>query len=135
MRLEVFEEEVINALRLLLDNNVERDLAKRSQVSRGYINALKNKKKPPRALSVETLLKLFPNATINLHGDSVIADNSGINNGVMGVNNGTVNSAGHESVEAFRSKAIAAMIDLDIPADALREVLKTLKDLPLGTKP
>lgn len=131
MRLEVFEEEVANALRLLLDNNVERDLAKRSHVSRGYINALKNKKKPPRALSIETLLKLFPNALISLNTGEQINGNAMTGNGpaIVGHHNHVTANGSENSAEAFRSKAIAAMIDLDIPADALREVLKTLKDL------
>ena len=129
MKIESFEENFISSLREKLQNQTEREFSNLTGIASGYINALKNRRKPCRALSIETLLKLFPHATINLQGDAVIADNSGINNGVMGVNNGTVNSAGQESIEAFRSKAIAAMIDLDIPADALREVLKTLKDL------
>ncbi len=130
MRLEVFEDEVTNALRLLLDNNVERDIAKRSHVSRGYINALKNKKKPPRALSIETLLKLFPNAQITLNAGEQINGNAMTGNGPAIVGHHNHVTAGSEnSAENFRSKAIAAMIDLDIPADALREVLKTLKDL------
>ena len=130
MTIENFEADVINALRSILVDNVERDLAKRSTVSRGYINALKNQKKPPRALTVETLFKLFPHAQITLNAGDQINGNATTGHGpaIVGHHN-HVTAAAEDSAETFRSKAIAAMIDLDIPADALREVLKTLKDL------
>ena len=130
MTVENFEADVINALRSILVDNVERDLAKRSTVSRGYINALKNQKKPPRALTVETLFKLFPHAQITLNAGDQINGNATTGHGpaIVGHHN-HVTAPAESSAEAFRSKAIAAMIDLDIPADALREVLKTLKDL------
>lgn len=130
MTIERFEEDVINALRSLLVEHVERDVAKRSNVSRGYINALKNQKKPPRALTVETLFKLFPLAQITLNAGDQINGNATTGHGpaIVGHHN-HVTAAAEDSAETFRSKAIAAMIDLDIPADALREVLKTLKDL------
>ncbi len=125
MTVENFEKDFIGAIRMSLSEMTEREMGKRSGVASSYLNSLKNGKKPPRALSVETLLKLFPNATINLHGDSVIADNSGINNGVMGVNNGTVNS-GHESLENFRHKIQDEIIRADVESEAKVKILNII---------
>ena len=111
----------------------QQDMAAAHHVTQQYISRLLSGKRSCDGLSLKAVSNMFPRATLNLHGDTVIAENSGVNNGVMGVNNGTVNGGGSPTAtaEAFRSKAIAAMIDLDIPADALREVLKTLKDLQI----
>ena len=128
------EKIIFDALHAMCDGKPnQEDIAKSLGISRPYLNRLLNKKRPIDGITLRALMKLFPRATLHLNGDTVIAENSGVNNGVMGVNHGTVNGGGTPpaSAEAFRSKAIAAMIDLDIPADALREVLKTLKDLQI----
>ena len=110
----------------------QQDMAAAHHVTQQYISRLLSGKRSCDGLSLKAVSNMFPRATLNLHGDTVIAENSGVNNGVMGVNHGTVNGGSQtSSADAFRSKAIAAMIDLDIPADALREVLKTLKDLQI----
>lgn len=136
MTIENFEEDFIGAIRMCLSGMTEREMAKRSGVASSYLNSLKNKKKPPRALSVDTLLKLFPHAQITLNAGDQINGNATTGHGpaIVGHHN-HVTAPAEDSAETFRSKAIAAMIDLDIPADALREVLKTLKDLPLEAKP
>jgi len=111
----------------------QQDMASAHRVTQQYISRLLSGERSCEGLSLRAVANMFPRATLHLNGDTVIAENSGVNNGVMGVNNGTVNGGGTPtaSAEAFRSKAIAAMIDLDIPADALREVLKTLMDLQI----
>ena len=127
------EKQIFSALHEMCDGKPnQEEIAKSLGISRPYLNRLLNKKRPIDGITLRALMKLFPRATLHLNGDTVIAENSGVNNGVMGVNNGTVNGGSQtSSADAFRSKAIAAMIDLDIPADALREVLKTLKDLQI----
>lgn len=109
----------------------QEDIAKSLGISRPYLNRLLNKKRPIDGITLRALMKLFPRATLHLNGDTVIAENSGVNNGVMGVNHGTVNATGAESVEAFRDRALKVLMDLDIPPDALLKVLKTLKDLQI----
>lgn len=115
-------------LRELAKSHTQAEIAKSLGISRPYLNRLLNRKRPISGISLRALMKLFPTATIHLYGDNVSSHNSGVNNGVMGVNNGTVNG-GAGSAEAFRTRAMSALIDLDIPADALRKVLKTIKDL------
>ena len=102
------------------------EIAKKHNISYQYTRALMQGERPAERISLECLFKLFPQATINLHGDSVIAKNSGINNGLIGVNHGTMHSA---PVEDFRSRAILATIDLDLPPEAIHTVQKMLKEL------
>ena len=127
------EKIIFDALHAMCDGKTnQEEIAKGLGISRPYLNRLLNKKRPIDGITLRALRKLFPHATLHLQGDTVIAENTGINNGVLGVNHGTVNGGTPTaSAEAFRTKAIAAMIDLDIPSDALREVLKTLKDLQI----
>ena len=109
----------------------QQDMAAAHRVSQQYISRLLSGKRSCEGLSLKAVQTMFPRATLNLHGDAVIAGNSGVNNGVMGVNNGTVNAAATESAEAFRDRALKVLMDLDIPPDALLKVLKTLKDLQI----
>jgi len=78
-------------------------------------------------------MKMFPRATLNIKGDAVVADNSGTNHGVVGVNNGTINGASPSSASAedFRNKALKVLCDLEITPDALVKVLKTIKALQI----
>ena len=107
----------------------QEEVAKSLGISQPYLNRLLNRKRPVSGLSLRALMKLFPNARIILNGNGAQPQNSGVNNGVMGVNNGTVNAAGAQSAEAFRDRALKVLMDLDIPSDALLKVLKTIKDL------
>ena len=126
------EKIIFNALHAMCDGKPnQEDIAKSLGISRPYLNRLLNKKRPIDGITLRALMKLFPRATLHLNGDTVIAENSGVNNGVMGVNHGTVNATGAESVEAFRDRALKVLMDLDIPPDALLKVLKTLKDLQI----
>lgn len=109
----------------------QQDMAAAHHVTQQYISRLLSGKRSCDGLSLKAVSNMFPRATLNLHGDTVIAENSGVNNGVMGVNHGTVNATGVESVEAFRDRALKVLMDLDIPPDALLKVLKTLKDLQI----
>ena len=126
------EKIIFDALHAMCDGKPnQEDIAKSLGISRPYLNRLLNKKRPIDGITLRALMKLFPRATLHLNGDTVIAENSGVNNGVMGVNHGTVNATGAESVEAFRDRALKILMDLDIPPDALLKVLKTLKDLQI----
>lgn len=70
--------------------------------------------------------KMFPNATLNLNGGSNhVITKLWANNGGVNVNNG-VNST---SAEAFRQKAIASIIRLNISGDALKLVLNALMNI------
>ena len=116
MNIEILEKEIIDALRSRLDGTVERELARKTTISRGYINSLKNQKKAPRALSLDTLLKLFPNAQIVLNAESVTSGNySPIVKGKqsVGINNGTIHNC-EQDIERFRHKIQDEIIQSDV---------------------
>lgn len=107
-------------------------IAKKHNVSYQYARALMQGERPPKRISLEYLFKLFPKTTINIHGDNVNAENSGINNGVMGINHGTVNAAGYaNSLEHFRHKIQDEIIQSDVEPEAKVKILNII----LNTKP
>lgn len=126
------ETSVFEALHALCDGKRnQEEVANALHVSRSYLNRLLNQKLPVSGLTLNSVQKMFPNATLNLHGD-VSLTQTGTNNGVVGVNNGTVNNSGSPPVktaEAFRHEVIDALIGLDIPAESLQAVLKAIRDL------
>lgn len=86
------ETSVYEALHALCDGKRnQEEVANALHVSRSYLNRLLNQKLPVSGLTLNSVQKMFPNATLNLHGD-VSLTQTGTNNGVVGVNNGTVNS-------------------------------------------
>ena len=104
-------------------------------ISQSHIQRiLSNPENKIKGLKVETLMKMFPRATLNLNGDTTLTQ-TGTNN--VGVNNGTLKQTAPSAsqaqikaaVEAFRHDASDALLNIDIPPDALLKVLKTLKDL------
>ena len=108
----------------LREGATQEELAAKYKVTQSHIYRIISGK---CSVSFETLERMFPNATIHLHGDPVVASNSGINHGnVIGVNNGQIHSS---SVENFRDRAIRAVLDLDLPPEHSMTVLKTLKNL------
>lgn len=70
----------------------QQEMAAAHHVSQQYISRLLSGKRSCNGLSVEVVSRMFPRATLNINGDTVVAENSGINNGVMGINHGTVNA-------------------------------------------
>ena len=105
----------------------QQEIAKAHNVTHPQIQRLLSGQRDCGGLTIDTVSKMFPNATIHLHGDPVVASNSGINHGnVIGVNNGQIHSS---SVENFRDRAIRAVLDLDLPPEHSMTVLKTLKNL------
>lgn len=99
------------------------DIAKEADMSYSYIHGLMNGKNDPENLSLGKLFKLFPRATIDIHDNHVSVENVGI---VNGDNN---NLIAEQTAESFRVRAIKAIIDLDIPPESMKIVLKTLKEL------
>ena len=96
-----------------------------------YINRLLLGQRKYTGLTLNSVQKMFPHATLNLHGDISLTQ-TGTNNGVVGVNNGTVNnsiSPPVKTAEAFRQEVIDALIGLDIPAESLQAVLKAVRAL------
>ena len=128
MTIENFEKDFIGAIRMILSKMTEREMGKRSGVASSYLNSLKNGKKLPRALSVETLLKLFPNAQITLNAENATSGNySPVVNGKqsVGINNGTIHNCG-QSVEAFRHKIQDEIIRADVDSESKVKILNII---------
>jgi len=126
-------EQIESFLRSEYDSGkTQNEMAKRTGITQPHIQRILSDPTKVLGISVKTLMKMFPRATLNIDGSNVIADNSGTI-GVVGVNNGTVNGSSHPelSAEEFRNKALKELMDLEIPPDALVKVLKTIKDLQI----
>lgn len=113
------------------------EMAKKHNVSQQYICRLLSGKRSCADLTIKTLTKMFPLATLNLNGD-INTSQQGTNNVVVnGENSGTVNNGSHApaqttSAEQARSRIIAALIPLDIPPESLQAILRTINELDLN---
>ncbi len=77
-------------------------------------------KKKFDGLTLRKVNQLFPHATLNLRGGAVVADNSGVNNGVLGVNNSTINVGAEFVIDKIINSD-------DLTADEKIKVLKVIK--------
>ena len=115
----------------------QREIAKAHNVSRSYIQSLLTGRCPFEGITLDSLSKMFPLATLNLNGN-ITTSQQGTNNVVVnGENSGTVNNGSHataqsSSAEQARSRIIAALIPLDIPPESLQTVLRTINELELN---
>lgn len=132
---EYLEEEYANG-------RTHQEIADAHHISRSFIQSLLSGKRNYSGISLKHVEQMFPHSTLNLNGDavSIQADR---NKGTVNVLHrcGTVNAGGQSTpsplieaqikaaVEAFRHDASDALLNIDIPPDALLKVLKTLKDL------
>ena len=112
-------------LRLCEGRGKQEEVASKFGISRPYLNRLLRGECPISGLTVGTLEKMFPNMAVNLNGDGVNAVNIGTVNGGVGMNSGTVNA----SESSLRLRIMEALVGLEIPADALQIVLKTIKEV------
>ena len=112
------------------------EMAKKHNVSQQYICRLLSGKRSCADLTIKTLTKMFPLASLNLNGD-ISTSQTGTNNVVVnGENSGTVNNGAHPAVQSIpadtiRARIIAALIPLDIPPESLQTVLRTINELDL----
>lgn len=114
------EQQIENILRTMYNSGQTQDeMAKTLHISQQYIQRLLSGQRNISGLTVKVLMKMFPQANLNVNGDNVVADNSGT----------AVSSTA--SVEDFRNRALKTLMDLDISPDALIKVLKTIKDLQI----
>ena len=104
----------------------QQSIAERHNVSRAYIQSLLTGRCPYEGITLDSLSRMFPSATLNLNGGSNhVITKLWANNGGVNVNNGV----NYTSAEAFRQKAIAAIIRLNISGDALKLVLNALMNI------
>lgn len=97
-------------------------IADRHNVSRSYIQSLLTGRCPYEGITLDSLQKMFPRATLNLNGTTVTRLWS-TNLAQPPPQQNT------SSVEVFRQKAVAAMIRLNISGDALKLVLNALMEI------
>lgn len=83
-------EEIQKELRKEWQNGTtQQEMADKYKTTNPHINRLINDIEKVKKIGLQTLLNIFPTATINLHGDNTITQHH--NNGVtVGVNHGTV---------------------------------------------
>jgi len=64
-------------LRIYQTGTTQQEISEKTGVAQSYIADLMSGKKKFGGLTLRKINQLFPDATINLHGDTVMADNSG----------------------------------------------------------
>ncbi len=83
----------IGLKKLYEDGMTQDELAKLADVSQAHINRLLSGKRSTAGLALETVDKLFPRATINLHGSGDVGGNTVSGNGnAVGHSNYVVNN-------------------------------------------
>jgi transcriptional regulator with XRE-family HTH domain len=101
----------------------QREIAERHNVSRSYIQSLLTGRCPYEGITLDSLHRMFPRATLDLSG------NGGITQVASNVRVNTQSINIGKTAEAFKQEAIMAMLELDLPADTLKLVLNTLKGI------
>ena len=100
------------------------ELARKHNLSYEYIRGLILGKRPLEKISIDILFRMFPNARFDLEPSAnITAANSGVNNGVIGINHGTVSAA---SVEAFRHKIQDEIIRADVDSESKVKILNII---------
>ena len=125
---------IYNEIKRLYDSYKTQDkVADKCNTNQGKIQKILSKPGYCLGMKVETVEKMFPNATLHLTGDGNITQtvsHVNVKNGSVSLNNAPASDAQIKSaVDAFRHEVIDALIGLDIPPDALASVLKTIKEL------
>lgn len=111
----------------IADGKTQEEISKQAGISRSHLCHLKNGSRSIGGMTLDTFFKLFPAATIKIHGDQVSAENSGINNGVMGINHGTVNAADAVAIlDRYRLRIQDEIIRSDVDPESKIKVLNIL---------
>ena len=113
------------------DGMKQTEMAKLHDVSQQYICRLLSGKRSCGDITLKTLMKMFPRATLNLNGDgnntiTQVASNVKVN--TQNITNGSPPGF----AEQARTRIIAALIPLDIPPESLQAVLRTINELDLN---
>lgn len=120
----MFEKDFADRLKDLYNAGQTYDeIAGKTGLSRAIVASTINGSRPPKNLTVDALLKAFPEATINLHGDNVRINAPQNAGNVVGVNNGSVSSPGDFQIWAM-DKILAADELTDEEKIKMMKVLK-----------
>ena len=98
------------------------ELAKEHNISQQYINRLLSGQRSCEDITLKTLEKMFPFATLNLNGNGITQFASNVR-----VNNQSVNLG--KSAESYRDEVMRKMIALDLSGDDLKKVLTALMEV------
>ena len=98
------------------------ELAKEHNISQQYINRLISGKRECGDITLKTLEKMFPNATLNLNGNGITQFASNVR-----VNNQSVTIG--KSAESYRDEVMRKFIALDLSGDDLKKVLTALMEV------
>ena len=123
---------VFETLRQEYDSGMtQEEVAAKHHVRHSQMQPILSGKRSAGGLRIETLDRMFPNATINLNGNGNSTITQGASN--VKVNTQSINNAtAPGSAEQARSRIIAALIPLDIPPESLQAVLRTINELDLN---
>jgi len=98
------------------------ELAKEHNVSQQYICRLISGQRSCADITLKTLERMFPLATLNLNGNGITQFASNVK-----VNNQSVSMG--KSAESYRNDAMRKMISLDLSGDDLKKVLTALMEV------
>jgi predicted transcriptional regulator len=99
------------------------ELAKEHGVSQQYICRLISGQRSCADITLKTLEKMFPLATLNLSGNGIITQ---VASNVR-LNNQSVST--EKSAESFRNEVVKKIISLDLSGDDLKKVLTALMEI------
>ena len=94
----------------------QEEIAAKHNVRQSQIQPLLTKQRAVAYLSLRTFVKMFPQATVSVTGDATPTVANRVATAIA-------------AAEDFRLKAMDAIIDLDLPPDAMQAVLRTLKNI------
>lgn len=108
-----------------------KSIAKEKGMSYSHVHDLITGDADPKNVSLETFFKLFPFATVNIHGNNNITQTASN----VRVKNGSVNSIsvnpGSVSTEMIRDRIISSLVSLDIPLEFRDAALRMIKEVNL----
>ena len=112
----------------------QREIAKRLAISPGYLNHLMSGKQDISQITLGTFSRMFPRAEVWLDGAPGGITQNGHHNAATANGDAIIQAApasrdaDAEAVAAFRQRLSNAVLDLDIPGEAARAVLKAIRD-------
>lgn len=124
-------DEVYKEMKRLYDGGMtQEEVAAHCNIKHSQAQRILSGTRSAAGLRLETIDKMFPNASVHLYGDKFTQTASHVS-----VKNGSVNSISVNpgaSADQIRSRIISALIPLDIQPDALQAVLRTINELDLN---
>lgn len=119
--MEIYEKIIAHLKDEYTSGATYQELSKKYGVSYTHIHNLLNGKRAVSGISLDFLFRLFPKATINLHGDAAEISAPRNSGNVIGINHGTMAS---DWLSGVMDKILSTE---DLSAEEKVKVLKVLK--------